>query len=491
MAKSIKLNTVFKTLMSIVNIIFPLMTAPYVARVLSVDGYTEYNKAVSMLTWFSPIAVFGVYTYGMRTMSQLRNKKRDCAELFSKLFLFNSVTSVVTFFIFVLIVVFSSSMKGYKIIYFITSFQLLSTCFATDWYNEAFEDYGFILLKTFFCRLVYVFAIFLFVKNSSDVINYVLISSFSNIVNNLCTFFYAKRFTKFVKVSMHDEIKIVKPLFIVFLLVNSSMLYTIFDKFVLTWFGEKLQLTYYVISQTLITAIVNVTSSIIMVSIPRLSNLWAMHEEKKYEQILDKTSSVFLAVHTPCCIGVALLASEIMWMYSGDNYILGSSTLCLFALRYYISSFDMIQSKQVLLATGNEKNITKIYYFGGCCNICFKIMLIVGNMLSPELCIITTAISDIIVIFLEYFEVRKMNISVNLLSKNTIKYFFSSVLFIPIVFFVKEIVPNDNIIYKILEIFLSIFLCVLLYAIIMILSKDPIVNYVPLVNKFIRKEKNV
>ena len=104
MSKSIKLNTVFKTLMSIINILFPLLTAPYVARVLSVDGYTEYNRALNMVLWFSPFAVFGVYTYGMRTISQIRDDKIECAFLFSRLFLFNIFTSIVTSCIFLLVI---------------------------------------------------------------------------------------------------------------------------------------------------------------------------------------------------------------------------------------------------------------------------------------------------------------------------------------------------------------------------------------------------
>ena len=94
MSKSMKANAFFKTLMSIVNIVFPLLTAPYVARVLSVDGYTEYNKAVSMLGWFSPFAVFGVYTYGMRTISQIKKDKAAVSKLFSQLFSFSIFASV-------------------------------------------------------------------------------------------------------------------------------------------------------------------------------------------------------------------------------------------------------------------------------------------------------------------------------------------------------------------------------------------------------------
>lgn len=488
MSKSIKLNTVFKTLMSIINILFPLLTAPYVARVLSVDGYTEYNRALNMVLWFSPFAVFGVYTYGMRTISQIRDDKIECAFLFSRLFLFNIFTSIVTSCIFLLVVLLGTAFQGYKLLYITICLQLLCSCFATDWFNEAFEDYGFILTKTFLCKVLYVISVFIFVQKESDVYAYVVLSSIFTAVNNVLTFLYAKKQINFVKIAVKDIIKLIKPLFLIFLLVNSSMLYTIFDRFVLMWFGNKLQLTYYTISQTIVTSITNVTSSVVLVSIPRLSHLWATGENVEYYKILDKSSSAFLALQTPCCIGMALLASEIMWLYSGNNYLAGSITLCFFSLRYYLSAFDIIQAKQVLLATGNERKLTKIYYIAGICNIILKITLLLIGKLSPELCIVTTAMSDILVLFLEHYEIKKLKIQFNFISRTTRKYFITSLLFVPVVLGVKLIVGNfygDEII---LRTVLSVFFCSLIYAFVLIISKDNFIYSIPLFNKILRRK---
>ena len=281
MSKSIKTNAVFKTFMSIVNIVFPLLTAPYVARVLSMDGYTEYNKATSMIIWFSPFAVFGVYTYGMRTISQIKNDKDAVSKLFSQLFSFSVFTSVLVSVLYFVLIFSLPSFQNYRRMYSVFAVQLLFTCFATDWANEAFESYGFILAKTFCCRLLYVVAVFFFVRKTDDVLVYVALSSLSLMLNNALTFAYAKSKIRFSRFSLKEEIALARPLFIVFLLVNSSMLYTIFDRFVLTWFGDKLLLTYYNVSQTIILAVVNVTSSVLLDSIPRLSDLWS--NDKKYE----------------------------------------------------------------------------------------------------------------------------------------------------------------------------------------------------------------
>lgn len=474
MSKSIKANAFFKTLMSIVNIVFPLLTAPYVARVLSMDGYTEYNKATSMITWFSPFAVFGVYTYGMRTISQIKKDEDAVSRLFTRLFSFSVFTSVLVSAVYLMLILALPSFRNYKGVYAVFTVQLLFVCFATDWANEAFESYGFILVKTFFCRLLYVVAVFFLVRKSDDVFVYVILSSLSLMLNNALTFAYAKSRIKFSGFSFREETALAKPLFIVFLLVNSSMLYTIFDRFVLTWFGDKLLLTYYNVSQTIILAVVNVTSSVLLVSIPRLSYLWANDKKNEYYSLLNKSSDVFMAFHTPCCIGLACMSAEIIFYYSGMKYIAASLPFLLFSLRYYISAFDMILAKQVLLATGNEKVLAKIYYIGGVYNVTAKTVLVLVGRLAPELCIITTAVADLIVIAMEIICIRKFELRFSVFSGAKVKYFIMSLLFVPVVLLIKRLIPFYGLKNIAARTLLSVCSCAVLYVSMLFVTKDPV-----------------
>ena len=474
MSKSIKANAFFKTLMSIVNIVFPLLTAPYVARILSIDGYTEYNRVMSMHTWFSPFAVFGVYTYGMRTISQIKNDKEAVSKLFSKLFAFSILTSVLVSTIYIVLILCIPSFKTYSTMYIVAVVQLLFICFATDWANEAFENYGFILVKTFICRVLLVVSVFVFVKKEEDAFIYVCLLSISFMLNNLLTFLYAKSKIKFSKFNIKELLELVKPLFIVFLLVNSSMLYTILDRFVLTWFGDKMHLTYYNISQTITVAIMNVTSSIVLVSIPRLSYLWKNDTKENFYHMLTKTSDTFLAFHLPCCIGLACISSEVIFYYSGMKYISATLPFLLFAVRYLISAFDVILSKQVLLATGNERVLTKIYYIGGLYNVFAKMVLVITKTLTPELCIITTAIADIIVIILELLNIKKLKIEFSIFSKLKIKYFISSLSFIPVIIIIKRFIPFDGWKNITLRTVISILVCTMLYALMLFITKDEV-----------------
>ena len=473
MAKSIKLNAFYKSILSILNILFPLITAPYIARVLSVDGFVEYNRATSMIAWFSPFGVVGVYTYGLREISKIRNNKEAVEDLFTSLFSLSVVFSLTVTICYFFIVVCFSELK-YRILYSFASLQLLFVCFATDWMNEAGEKYGFILVKSFLCRLLYVISVFIFIHSENDACIYMLLSSLSVVLNNLLTFCYNKINYKFTRLDIKKTAKFIKPLFIVFLLVNSSMLYTLLDRFALTYFGDKIELTYYHISQLLSNSVVQIASSIILVTIPRLSFYWGNNKKKEYYNLLEKSSSLFSCISIPCCAGMAYLASEIMYLYAGEKYIAGAFPFFLFCFRYLISNFDSILAKQILLATGNEKCLTRIYYIGGIYNVFIKSILIILGKLSAVSCIISTTSADILVIILQMIQIKKFSIRNKTFNKNLIIPFIVSMCFIFVIWPIRNLFPALSLWYAVLRCFISIVICGFFYFSVLFITKNKV-----------------
>lgn len=473
MAKSIKLNAFYKSILSILNILFPLITAPYIARVLSVEGFTEYNRAASMIAWFSPFAVFGIYTYGLREISKIRNNKKAVEELFTSLFSLSILFSLIVTICYFFIVVCFSELR-YRILYSFASLQVLFVCFATDWMNEAGEKYGFILIKSFLCRLFYVISVFVFIHSENDAWIYMLLSSLSVVLNNLLTFCYNKINYKFTRLDIKKTAKFIKPLFIVFLLVNSSMLYTLLDRFALTYFGNKIELTYYHISQLLSNSVVQIASSIILVTIPRLSFYWGNNKKEEYYNLLEKSSSLFSCISIPCCAGMAYLASEIMYLYAGEKYIAGAFPFFLFCFRYLISNFDSILAKQILLATGNEKCLTRIYYIGGIYNVFIKSILIILGKLSAVSCIISTTSADILVIILQMIQIKKFSIRNKTFNKNLIIPFIVSMCFIFVIWPIRNLFPALSLWYAVLRCFISIVICGFFYFSVLFITKNKV-----------------
>ncbi|MFR3912785.1 MAG: oligosaccharide flippase family protein, partial [Clostridium paraputrificum] len=169
MATSVKRNAMAKMALNILNIVLPLVTGPYVARVLDSNLFGEYNKAFSILSWFLPFASFGIYNYGIRIISQNKNDKEKTRKIFTQLFIMGCISTIIVFFIYLLFVLFKPN-KVNNLIYIVLSIQIIANIFMVEWMNEAFESYGFILFKTMIVRLFNVFSIFIFIRKSDDIV---------------------------------------------------------------------------------------------------------------------------------------------------------------------------------------------------------------------------------------------------------------------------------------------------------------------------------
>ena len=94
MKKSLFKNTIYKSILSFVNIVVPILIGPYVTRLLDVELYGVYNAVYSDFQVFLTIAAFGIYTFGIREISKIRNDKNKVASLFSNLFLISILANL-------------------------------------------------------------------------------------------------------------------------------------------------------------------------------------------------------------------------------------------------------------------------------------------------------------------------------------------------------------------------------------------------------------
>ena len=237
MSKSIKKNAMAKLLLNILNVVLPLITGPYLARTLDKYLYGEFNTIYAIVSWFLPFAAFGIYNYGIRIISQIKNDKKKTQVMFTSLFVMGLISTTVVLIVYFLYV-FVIPDKSNRMLYLILSIQIISNIFMVEWMNEAFESYGFILFKTLIVRVINVISILIFIKNPDDILKYALITSLVMLGNNLLSYIHIRKRISFIKVEKKQLKALVKPLFIMLLLANANMFYTYLDKLFLSIFSK-------------------------------------------------------------------------------------------------------------------------------------------------------------------------------------------------------------------------------------------------------------
>ncbi len=440
MSKSVKRNAVAKLLLGILNIVLPIITGPYLARVLDVALYGEYNSANAILSWFVPIATFGIYNYGLRNVSRAKKDKKKVAQLFTSLFVMGSISTFVVLFVYIgYIILFPA--QDMKLMYAILGIQIVAQMFYVEWMNEAFENYGFILIKTLIVRLLNVIFTFLLIRRPEDTVIYAGLCSVTILANYLISFIYAKKRIPLYRISKNDLKVLVKPLFIMLLMTNANMFYTALDRFFLSVFAEGKYVTYYVFAMRLVSLITQVINSIIYVTLPRLSFYLGENRQDDYKKLLFTTSRMFFMIGIPMCLGIACLGTPIMFIYGGENYIAAGTVLTIFGIRTLFWLCDLTMSNQIIFIHGKETLLTKIYFICGGINLVLNSLLAVCGLVTPAGMITTTAISEFFLVILQY-RCIKNNISsdLNILTKPVFRYLFLAIFFFPIAYGVEKVV---------------------------------------------------
>lgn len=468
MSASIKKNAIAKVLLTIVNILIPIFLGPYTARILDVGLYSEYNRALTLFSWFLPFALFGIPTFGLREISSIKDDISKLNKSFSRIFYFHIFVSFFVSSVFLIFIL----LKSKSVIYYLMWGQLLTTFLFVEYVNEGFEKFGFILYKNLLLRLAYIVLILVFVRKSSDIIAFACISIGFGVFNNIFSYIYIRKYITLIKCSFYDIFIQARVLFPVLILSNTSMLYTNLDCLFLSGQVGN-EITYYMIVRAILMAIANVFLSIIVVTIPRLSFFYAKGSRNEFLNLLKNSSNIFYFFILPSCVGLSVLGNQFMDLYGGVKYSAAGMVMSVFSLRFILSSLIAVATDQVLFTTGNEKKLIKIYLVGGLLNILGNFLLLFLRQLTAVTVIITTIVAETLVIVLQQLTIRKIDKDFITINKNVFKYIFiSAIVFLSVLFLFPFPNSYTTILSQFLYILKYIFLCMLFYAVVLFIVKD-------------------
>lgn len=300
--KSIFRNTVFKLLLNICNIIVPILVGPYITRVLDKEVYGTYNAANAAFAIFLSIGSLGLYNYGMREISRVRDNKAAADKLFSELLVISLISNAVVSAVYIAYALLTTA-GTITLLYVLFAIQFVGNAVYIEWVNEALENYRFITVKTVIVRALYVAAMFLFVRKGSDLLPYTLILSLTYTVNCLASFFYVSRK---IRISFHGLrlLPHLRPLLIVFIIMNVSVLFTQIDKIMLGHFVGEVAVSVYQIPHYIMSMIYSLAVAVAAVSMPRLSNVLHAEGPDAFLRLHRNVSRSFLFLLFPACVGV-------------------------------------------------------------------------------------------------------------------------------------------------------------------------------------------
>ncbi|HGF8240296.1 TPA: flippase [Enterococcus faecium] len=474
-------NSLYYILYRLINVIYPLITATYVSRVLKPAGVGVVALAQNVVIFLVAVALLGIPNYGVREISKVHGKEND--NLFTELFIINFFSTLVISLGYFLVIN-SGMLTINRAIYNIYGIILLLNVINVDWFYQGKEEFKYITLRSAVVKLLSVVAIFMFVKNERDVCVYGLIFSSAYAGNYI---FNAINLRKHVKLSF-DKINVKKHLSSIFALAITAIsneIYVTLDTFMLGVFSTNSEIGFYSNSMKLMIILINVVTAMGTVILPRLSILQQKNDHKSFNNIINRVIKILLWITVPCTIGIIILAEPIVIVLFGKDFMPAAEILKILALLVIPRAFSNM-SLQVLICTKNDTKTSKVYFTGMVINCVLNVTLI--SSLGAIGAATASVISEIyICIVLLYYSKKNYKFMKN--KKFVISMIVSAIGMLMSVMVIKTTFMDMN--FSFLSILLiCIFIGVFMYCIISLVLKNEVMCFVFFkIRKFLHVEK--
>ncbi len=406
MSISIKKNTIYNAIKTCSSILFPIITIPYVNRVLLPDNVGKVEYARSFISYFSLVASLGITTYAIRECAAKRNDKDALGNTASQLFSINIITTIVAYILLAITMLITTKFDGYRSLIYIQCFTILFTTLGAEWLNSAMEDFRFITIRTVAFQILSIVLMYIFVRKESDYIVYSIITVISSSGASLTNIIYRKKYCKIRFLFSIDWKKHITPIFFLFVMTLSQVIFNNADITMIGIIKNDYEVGLYSTAHKIINMISMVVSSVGIVVMPRLSYYFSNNDYENANRLLRKLLGLNIAVGLPCFTFVLMLANDISWLVGGDEFTEAAPVMRILAFCFLFSLIGgSFLGNAILIATKNEK-----YYMIVCC-ITAVINVIINAFLIPVKgaigASIATSINGLLIFILLLFKIDK------------------------------------------------------------------------------------
>lgn len=429
-------NIFYNVLLALSQVLFPLITFPYLARVLGPTNIGLYNFAESYARYFALVAALGISVYGVREIAKKQNNPEALAYTFSELFLINLISTLILSAVYIATIFNLEKLTAEPLLFYWSFFFFFLQVFVLEWFFTGINQFKFIAIRFFFIRLVFVAAIFLLIRKANDYALYMQLQVGLTLFLGVINFIYLKRFVslKQIKFRQLNLKKHLKPLLILFLTIFSISIYLHFDTVLLGMLADNESVGYYSASLKLVKIIIAVLAAITAAMFPKMVELFHQGEQGIFKKMLQQAFELIVHIGIPTSILVFLLAPEIVYILFGTNFNLAILPLQITTPLILIVSLSTIFGFQILSVHGKDQQILIAALSG------MVFSLVISFLIIPHYkqngAALTILFTELLVLSLFIYFSRKI-VKINNSISIVFKELFYALPYVFIVFFVK------------------------------------------------------
>lgn len=375
MKKSITKNYLYNLLYQILVLIVPLITTPYISRVLGAENIGIYSYTLSISAYFILFGTLGIALYGQREIAFHQKDRLRYSKIFWEIIVLRIITMTISIIIFYF--TFVSSNNSYHVYYKILILELLGNMVDISWFFQGLEEFKKTITRNMMVKVISVCCIFIFVKSRNDLLIYFMIYALSLLVGNMSLWMYLPKFLEKIKIRELKIVRHLKATILLFIPQIAVQIYTLLDRTMIgTIVVDKQEVGFYEQSQKIVKILLTIITSLGTVMMPRIASTFANGDREKVTNYMEKSFNIVFLLAFPLIIGICVIADAFVPIFFGEGYERVSILIKVMSPIILLIGMSNVLGTQYLLPTKRQREYTLSVVGGAMINLMMNSMLI-------------------------------------------------------------------------------------------------------------------
>ena len=452
---SVKVNVILNIINTVVGLLFPLITFPYVSRILMPDGIGLIQFYQSIINYIVLLSALGIPLYAVREIAKVRDNELNRNKTTVEILILHGCLSIVGYLIVFILIFTVTKIYSDWPLFLLLSLSIFFNVIGVTWFYQAVEDFKYITIRSLIVRLLALIALFIFVRSREDIYQYALILVGAEVGNFTFNFYRLRHYVRFNEIEF-SSLRIIthlKPSLKIFFLNFAISIYVNLNPIMLGFMCDTTIVGYYTAVAKLIRASNGLTLALGSALLPRLSNYYAAGKYTEFSMLRKKALNVIMMLCVPLSMGVFIVSPSLIPVFSGNDYLPSVLTLKISAPGILISALNYIISIQILYSQNKENLVILATLGGAVINIIINLLMIPYFQQNGAALAGCLAELTVLVICLT---LGHNYIKYNFFNKNNLEVVIMSVLACGISWYIGSLVYLPNMTMLIIQVLISV-----------------------------------
>ena len=372
---SIKKNFFYSSILTTANYLFPLLTFPYVSRVLGVTNVGIVNFVDSVIHYFILFSMMGIGVLGIREIAKCKHDQQQLNKTFSSLFWLNTLTTTAGLLLLFIVTYAIPQLYTHFQMMMIGAVKLVMNYMLVEWFYKGLEEFKFITIRTLVIKVLYVISVFVFVHEPTDYAVYyglsVMMVAGNALVNIIYSHHFAVLYLRNISINLY-----LKPFVMLGVYSLLTSMYTSFNVVYLGMVCDETEVGYYSTASKLYKILIALFTAFTGVMLPRMSSILAEGKMDEFKNLLHKSSNILFSFSIPLIVFTVIFAPTIILIISGKGYEGAILPMRIMMPLMLIIGYEQILIVQTLMPLRKDDAVLRNSVAGALVGILFNILLV-------------------------------------------------------------------------------------------------------------------